>query len=60
MGEVLQRILLVAEQQVGQDGEERGEDEPGVQDDEAAGLGHPRRLLAGWSWSRRAETSIRG
>jgi hypothetical protein len=29
-GLIVQRILLVAEQQVGQDGEEPGEDEPGV------------------------------
>src|SRR5207302_5007088 len=59
-GEILQRVLLVTEQQAGQDGEEPGEDEPGEQDGEAAGLGHFSPLLAGRSWPRRAETSIRG
>jgi hypothetical protein len=45
--EILQGVLLVTQQQVGQHGEEPGEDEPGVEDDEAAGLGHFRDLRAG-------------
>jgi len=42
------------------DGEKPGEDQPGIQDDEPAGLGHLRGFRAGWRWSRRAEMSMRG
>ena len=47
-------------EQVAEDGEERGEDQPGVEDDEAAGLGHVLTLRGAWSWSRGTEMSIRG
>jgi len=60
LAEVLQRILLVAQQQPAQDGKERGEDQPGVEDDEAAGLSHVPAFRGARSWSRGTEISIRG
>jgi hypothetical protein len=40
-------LLVPQQQQVTEDGEKPGEDQPGIQDDEPAGLGHLRGLPGG-------------